>query len=56
MVEGWMYIVRPIVSLANLWLVSPLTRALGAANRVEAWLQGTPETGFDWDEANQRAK
>ena len=38
MVEGWMNIVRPVVSLANMWLVGSLIRSLGPASRIEAWL------------------
>lgn len=52
MVEGWMSIVRPVVSLANLWLVGPLIRSLGPANRVDVWLQGLPEAELGWDRPN----
>lgn len=55
MVEGWMSIVRPVISLANLWLVGPLIRSLGPASRIELWLQGLPDTVPGWDQSDQRA-
>src|SRR5262249_28278093 len=45
MVENWIVIVRVIISLANLILVSSLVRALGPAQRIEAWLNSKSEFG-----------
>ena len=49
-----MTIIKPVISLANLWLVGPLLRSLGPATRVEVWLNDAQEPDFGWDRSDQR--